>query len=106
MVAASMHPTSEWWAAPESEATSLFGSYAQLRNGSHVGFAESAADIREPVRTVSSCGNKTLSKTSLIYSFDIQQSIGTHLFVQGVQNCAVLMALKSFGILMCGYKNC
>nr|CAB3264423.1 nephrocystin-3-like [Phallusia mammillata] len=49
----SMRTTSEWWAAPESEATSLFGSYAQLRNGSHVGFAESAADIREPVRAES-----------------------------------------------------
>ena len=35
---------SHWWAVPESETTSLFGSHAQLQNGSQLGYSESIQD--------------------------------------------------------------
>ena len=38
---------SHWWAVPESETTSLFGSHAHLQNGSQVGYSESVPDVRD-----------------------------------------------------------
>jgi len=49
--AGSVDPASEWWAKPESEVTSFFGSNVHLRNDSHAGFAGSVPDVRDHERS-------------------------------------------------------